>query len=75
MALVEKDRRLTDKELAATRRRRRYARASLACEGMRPTPEQEALFDGFERERLSHEERRRVLAERASARAAGRKPS
>jgi hypothetical protein len=75
MVVIDGDRRLKDDELAAAKRRRRYARASLACEGLHPTPAQEALFDRFERERLSHDQRRRVLAERARARAAGRTPA
>lgn len=64
---------LTDEELADAKRRRRYARASLAIEGMHPTAEQEALFDMFERERLPHEECIKILIERGKARAAGRK--
>jgi hypothetical protein len=50
-------RRLTDAELAEIRRRRPGVRASLACEGMYLTAEEEALFDQMERERLTPEER------------------
>jgi hypothetical protein len=48
--------RLTDAELAKIRRRRPGVRASLACEGMHLTPEEEALFDQMDRERLSPDE-------------------
>jgi hypothetical protein len=51
-----------DKRQAAINRRK--AEASLACEGLYLTPEQEALFDQFEAEGLSHEERRRRILER-----------
>jgi hypothetical protein len=50
-------RRLTDAELAEIRRRRPGVRASLACEGMYLTAEEEALFDQMERERLTPDER------------------
>jgi hypothetical protein len=49
-------RRMTDAELAKIRRRRPGVRASLACEGMYLTPEEEALFDQMDRERLSPDE-------------------
>jgi hypothetical protein len=49
-------RRLTDVEIAEIRRRRPGVRASLACEGMRLSAEEEALFDQFERERLTPDE-------------------
>ena len=48
--------RLTDAELAEIRRRRPGVRASLACEGMYLTPEEEALFDQMDTERLSPDE-------------------
>jgi hypothetical protein len=50
-------RRLTDSELAEIRRRRPGMRASLACEGMYLTAEEEALFNQMERERLTPDER------------------
>jgi hypothetical protein len=50
-------RRLIDAELAEIRRRRPGVRASLACEGMILTAEEEALFDQMERERLTPDER------------------
>jgi hypothetical protein len=53
--------RLTDTELAAAKRNRAAAEASLACEGIHLTAEEKALFDRFEHERLSHAERRRQL--------------
>ncbi len=49
-------RRLTDSELAEIRRRRRGVRASLACEGMYLTAEEEALFEQMDRERLTPDE-------------------
>jgi hypothetical protein len=49
--------RLTDAELAEIRRRRPGVRASLACEGMYLTAEEEALFDQMEQERLTPDER------------------
>jgi hypothetical protein len=53
--------RLTDAELVVAKRNRAAAEASLACEGIHLTAEEKALFDRFERERLSHAERRRQL--------------
>jgi hypothetical protein len=50
-------RRLTEAELAEIRRRRPGVRASLACEGMYLTAEEEALFDQMEQERLTPDER------------------
>jgi hypothetical protein len=47
---------LTDAELAEIRRRRPGVRASLACEGMYLTAEEEALFDQMDRERLTPDE-------------------
>ena len=48
--------RLTDAELAEIRRRRASVRASLACEGMVLTAEEDALFDAMDRERLTPDE-------------------
>ena len=50
-------RRLTDVELAEIRRRRPGLRASLACEGMVLTAEEESLFDQMEEGRLTPDER------------------
>jgi hypothetical protein len=55
--------RLGDAELAAAKRNRAAGEASLACEGMYLTAEEEALFDRFERERLPHDECRRQIIE------------
>jgi hypothetical protein len=55
--------RLTDAELAEIRRRRPGVRASLACEGMYLTPEEEAMFDQMDRERLSPDERAKRITE------------
>ncbi len=56
-------RRLTDAELAEIRRRRPGVKASLACEGMYLTAEDEALFDQMELERLTPEERAKRILE------------
>jgi hypothetical protein len=48
---------LTDVEIAEIHRRRPGVRASLACEGMRLTAEEEELFDQMERERLTPDQR------------------
>jgi hypothetical protein len=49
--------RLTDAELAEIRRRRPGVRASLACEGLYLTDEEEALFEQMDRERLTADQR------------------
>ena len=56
-------RQLTDAELAEIRRRRPGVRASLACEGMYLTAEEEALFEQMDRERLSPDARAARLTE------------
>jgi hypothetical protein len=48
---------LTDAGLAEIRRRRPGVRASLACEGLYLTAEEEALFEQMDRERLTADER------------------
>jgi hypothetical protein len=65
---MHRTRRLDANELAATKRARAAGEASLACEGIRLTPEETALFDRFEREGLPHDERRRQLIEFSRAR-------
>jgi hypothetical protein len=55
--------RLTDAEIAEIRRRRPGVRASLACEGIYLTPEEEAMFDQMERERLSPDERAKRITQ------------
>jgi hypothetical protein len=67
-------RRLSDAEIADIRRRRAGVRASLACEGMHLTPEEEALFEQFDRERLPMEEREARLIAWSRGRRAGAKP-
>ena len=68
---MSKMRLLTDEELAAAKFNLAEARASLACEGMFFTEEEEALFARFEAERLPHDEcRRQLLAYSRSLRAA-----
>lgn len=52
---------LTNAELAAATHNFAQAKASLACEGIYLTAEEEALFRRFEDERLPHEERRRRI--------------
>jgi hypothetical protein len=55
--------RLSDAELAEIRRRRPGVRTSLACEGIYLTAEEEALFEQFDRERLTPDERtERIIA-------------
>jgi hypothetical protein len=56
-------RRITDAELAEIRRRRPGVRASLACEGMYLTAEEEALFEQMDRERLKPDERAKRITE------------
>jgi hypothetical protein len=48
---------LTDAALAEIRRRRPGVRASLACEGIYLTPEEEALFEQMDRECLTPDQR------------------
>ena len=55
--------RLTDSELAEIRRRRPGVRASLACEGMYLTAEEEALFEQMDRERLTPDERAKHITQ------------
>lgn len=55
--------RLSDAEITEIRRRRPGARASLACEGMYLTAEDEALFEQMDRERLTPDERARRIIE------------
>lgn len=54
--MPKKDR-LTDEELAEIRSRRPGVRASLACEGLYLTAEEEALFEEMDRERLTADQR------------------
>ena len=49
--------RLTKAELAEIRRRRPGVRASLACEGLYLTAEEEALFEDMDRQGLTADER------------------
>jgi hypothetical protein len=60
--------RLTDTELAEIRRRRPGVRASLACEGMVLTAEEEALFEQMDRERLTPDERAQRIGQFSRAR-------
>jgi hypothetical protein len=64
---MREKRRLTEAEIAEIRRRRPAVRASLACEGMHLTAEEEALFDQFERERLTPDERAERITELSRA--------
>jgi hypothetical protein len=54
---MAKKTRLTDAELAEIRRRRPGVRASLACEELYLTAEEEALFERMDKERLTSDER------------------
>jgi hypothetical protein len=55
--------RLTDAELAEIRRRRPGVRASLACEGLYLTAEEEVLFLEMDKERLTAEQRAARIVE------------
>jgi hypothetical protein len=71
--MTDSSARLKDKELELRKHRDRYARASLVIEGLDPTPEEDALFAMFARERLSDDECLRILREhRQRARDFGR---
>jgi hypothetical protein len=59
--------RLTDSELAEIRRRRPGVRASLACEGLYLTKEEEAVFEQMDRERLTADERAARIIELSRA--------
>ena len=67
--------RLSDAELAAAKHNFAEAKASLACEGIYLTAEEEALFTSFEVQRLSHEECRRQLMEFCRARLSQKSPA
>jgi hypothetical protein len=66
---MRKRRSLSDAELAEIRRRRPGVRASLACESLFLSAEEEALFEQLDRERLTADERaaRIVQFSRASS--------
>ncbi len=67
------ERLLTEAEIAERRARRPDVRASLACEGLFLTAEEEALFEQFDRERLSMKAREaRLIAWSRAKRAAVR---
>ena len=53
----------TDAELEEVRRRRFGARASLACEGMFLTPEEEALVAAMDEDRLTPDARTARIVE------------
>ena len=65
--MPKKDR-LTDAELAEIRRRRPGARASLACEGLYLSAEEEALFEQMDTERLTADQRAERIVEFSRAR-------
>jgi hypothetical protein len=67
-------RRLSDTDIAELRRRRPGVRASLACEGLHLTAEEEALFEQFDRERLPMEDREARLIAWSRARRASVRP-
>jgi hypothetical protein len=54
-------RQMNEVDIAAIRRRRAGVRASLACEGLHLTSEEEALFERFDREKLTPDQRRDQL--------------
>lgn len=55
--LEQPAKRLTEAEVAEMRRRRGGSRITLACEGMYLSPEDEALLESMDRERLTPEDR------------------
>ena len=65
---------LTDAELAEIKRRRPGVRASFAIEGMTYTPEEEALFEQMDAERLTPDERTRRIVEFCRARRVAKTP-
>jgi len=65
---MSKKGRLTDAELAEIRRRRPGARASLACEGLYLSAEEEALFEQMDKERLTADQRAERIVEYSRAR-------
>ena len=67
--------RLTDAELAEIRRRRPGVRASLACEGMHLTADEEALFEQMDRERLTADERVQRIVQFARAKRRKKAPA
>jgi hypothetical protein len=68
-------RRLTDAELAEIRRRRPGVRASLACEGLYLTAEEEGLFEQMDRERLTADERAARIAQLVRAKRRKKAPA
>jgi hypothetical protein len=65
--MPKKDR-LTDAELAEIRRRRPGVRASLACEGLYLSAEEEALFEQMDKERLTGDQRAERILQYSRAR-------
>jgi hypothetical protein len=64
---MQRERQLTDAELAEILRRRPGVHASLACEGLHLTAEEEALFEQMDRERLTAGERAERIAQMVRA--------
>jgi hypothetical protein len=67
-AHMPKKKRLTDAELAEIRRRRPGVRASLACEGLYLSAEEEALFEQMDKERLTADDRAKRIVQFIRAR-------
>jgi hypothetical protein len=67
--------RLTSAELAEIRRRRLGVRASLACEGLYLTAEEEALFEQMDRERLTADQRAERIVQFSRAKRRKRTPA
>nr|WP_294502021.1 hypothetical protein [uncultured Rhodopila sp.] len=67
-------RRLDEKAIDELRRRRPGVRASLACENMRLTADEEALFEQFDREGLTMQEREARLIAWSRARRSASRP-
>ena len=67
-------RRLSAERIAEVRRRRPAVRSSLACEGLRLTAEEEALFEQFDRQHLTMQDREARLIAWSRGRRATAKP-
>ena len=66
---------LTDAELAEIRYHRPGVRASFACEGIYFTAEDEALFEQFDRERLTADERAQRIIDISRAKQHAKTPA
>jgi len=63
---------LNDEELAAAKYNLKEAKASFACEGIYLSDEENALFEKFEEQRISHDERLKLIIEYSRSRRAAK---